>query len=98
MTGCPLSRFFIYMFLVILTYLFYFILLFFCTHFSSQFVPMKCEKTLCAHVPQIHLQIVVAALTFFLGRDEEDKDKEDSDSDQEVSKVITPFFVCVSFP
>ena len=78
--------------------LFYFILLFFCTHFSSQFVPMKCEKTLCAHVPEIHLQIVVAALTFFLGHDEEDKDKEDSDSDQEVSKVITPFFVCVSFP
>ena len=38
---------------------------------------------------------MVAALTFFLGRDEEDKDKEDSDSDQEVSKVITPFFVCV---
>lgn len=42
---------------------------------------------------------MVAALTFFLGRDEEDKDKEDSDSDQEVlSKVITPFFVCISFP
>ena len=40
---------------------------------------------------------MVAALTFFLGRDEEDKDKEDSDSDQEVSKVNTPFFVCVSF-
>ena len=38
---------------------------------------------------------MVAALTFFLGHDEEDKDKEDSDSDQEVSKVITPFFVCV---
>lgn len=41
---------------------------------------------------------MVAALTFFLGRDEEDRDKEDSDSDQEVSKVITPFSVCVSFP
>ena len=41
---------------------------------------------------------MVAALTFFLGRDEEDKDKEDSDSDQEVSKVTTPFFVSVSFP
>ena len=41
---------------------------------------------------------MVAALTFFLGRDEEDKDKEESDSDQEVSKVITPFLVCVSFP
>lgn len=29
-------------------------------------------------------QIVVAALAFFLGKDEESKDKEDSDSDQEV--------------
>jgi len=28
---------------------------------------------------------VVAALAFFLGKDEENKDKEDSDSDQEVN-------------
>lgn len=31
-------------------------------------------------------KIVVAALTFFLGHDEEDKDKEDSDSDQELDQ------------
>ena len=35
------------------------------------------------------LQIVVAALTFFLGKDEENKEKDDSDSDQEVM-VLSP--------
>ena len=33
-------------------------------------------------------QIVVAALAFFLGKDEENKDKEDSDSDQEVNSSL----------
>ena len=34
-------------------------------------------------------QIVVAALAFFLGKDEENKDKADSDSDQEVKWPYT---------
>ena len=33
-------------------------------------------------------QILVAALTFFLGKDDGDKDKEDSDSDEEVSTIV----------
>ena len=31
---------------------------------------------------------MVAALAFFLGKDEENKDKEDSDSDQEVNSTF----------
>lgn len=41
------------------------------------------------HMYVIVWQIVVAALTFFLGKDEENKDKEDSDSDQEVKWLYT---------
>lgn len=41
-------------------------------------------------------QIVVAALAFFLGKDEETKDKEDSDSDQEVNSGLLISFCQVT--
>ena len=43
-------------------------------------------------------QIVVAALAFFLGKDEENKDKEDSDSDQEVHWPYTVHNPLTIFP
>jgi len=43
-------------------------------------------------------QIVVAALAFFLGKDEENKDKEDSDSDQEVNWHYTVHNPLTFFP